>query len=239
MGADPMKELTPSKALCGARLRNGGSCRKSPMLGTNRCRLHGGAAPQTQKKARERLLAAADPLMAMLLKIAMSSDNEVVRLRATMDALDRAGLTERGVATAGISQTFDDVLAGIIDDAVVVGDEPAEPQALTAPGRRALPAAPPPGVGDEDYGDPQPHEPEQAMTREEMDRVASGAGSPYAPQGGSAHDPSWSDTYADNDAQVVQGEIVEGSVDPPAWVQERLEARNPNRVPPGYADFSR
>lgn len=55
--------------------------------------------------------------MANLIKIATSGDSEANRLRATMDALDRAGLTERRVEVA-VSTPFDELLLGIIDKAV-------------------------------------------------------------------------------------------------------------------------
>ena len=43
-------------SLCGAKTRNGGTCKRSPLAGKNRCRLHGGAsknggAPQKNKNA--------------------------------------------------------------------------------------------------------------------------------------------------------------------------------------------
>ena len=43
----PMSNL-PEKVLCGARLRGkpGQFCKKSPLQGRNRCRLHGGASPR-------------------------------------------------------------------------------------------------------------------------------------------------------------------------------------------------
>lgn len=40
---------------CGAKTRSGGYCANFPLPGTNRCKLHGGASPQAQKKAAERL----------------------------------------------------------------------------------------------------------------------------------------------------------------------------------------
>lgn len=43
-------------SLCGAKTRNGGTCKRSPLAGKNRCRLHGGAsknggAPKKNKNA--------------------------------------------------------------------------------------------------------------------------------------------------------------------------------------------
>lgn len=40
---------------CGARTRGGGTCKKPPLDGTTRCRLHGGASPQAQAVAAQRI----------------------------------------------------------------------------------------------------------------------------------------------------------------------------------------
>lgn len=45
--------------LCGAKTRGGGTCKKPPLAGATRCRLHGGASPQAQAKAAERVADAA------------------------------------------------------------------------------------------------------------------------------------------------------------------------------------
>jgi len=39
---------------CGARTRNGGTCQNLPANGAGRCRMHGGAAPQTIAAAERR-----------------------------------------------------------------------------------------------------------------------------------------------------------------------------------------
>jgi len=44
-----------SPRLCGARTRAGGMCKRLALTGTNRCQFHGGASPQAQRKAAERL----------------------------------------------------------------------------------------------------------------------------------------------------------------------------------------
>ena len=41
---------------CGARTRAGGRCKRAPMAGATRCRLHGGASPQARQAARLRLV---------------------------------------------------------------------------------------------------------------------------------------------------------------------------------------
>ncbi len=39
--------------LCGATTRTGGMCKQPRMKGATRCRIHGGSAPQVQRKAKE------------------------------------------------------------------------------------------------------------------------------------------------------------------------------------------
>ena len=124
---------------CTAHKKDGERCRRAPIKGGTVCPKHGGRAPQVRAAAQQRLLMATDNLMANLLKIATSGESEAVRLRATMDALDRAGLTERGVAEVGVTDRFDALLADIIDLSVV--DKTAEVRAL------------PPGRNDDDDDD--------------------------------------------------------------------------------------
>jgi hypothetical protein len=51
-GEHPME-----RRFCGARVRGrpGGTCRLPPLLGTTRCKFHGGATPNAQRKAAETL----------------------------------------------------------------------------------------------------------------------------------------------------------------------------------------
>lgn len=77
---------------CVAHTSAGNPCQASPIKGGVVCWHHGGSAPQVQRKAAERLLYAADRLVAELLKIATSEQNPAVRLAAVRDALDRIGL---------------------------------------------------------------------------------------------------------------------------------------------------
>lgn len=71
--------------------RTGEPCKAPAIKGGNVCVAHGGAAPQVRDKARQRLLEAADPLMAELIRLALKADSEAVRASAIKDALDRAG----------------------------------------------------------------------------------------------------------------------------------------------------
>jgi hypothetical protein len=52
--------------------------------------MHGGAAPQVKRAARERLLAGADPAAARLVELLESADPHV-QVRAAIALLDRAG----------------------------------------------------------------------------------------------------------------------------------------------------
>lgn len=50
-----------AKEICGAKTLKGQGppCKKSPMKGANRCRVHGGGSPQARRKAKERIAEAA------------------------------------------------------------------------------------------------------------------------------------------------------------------------------------
>ena len=78
----------PDRPVCGAKTRNGGTCRNAPLPGTNRCRMHGGASPQAQAKARERLAVA-------------KAELEVARLGARRDIHPADALLELVHWTAG------------------------------------------------------------------------------------------------------------------------------------------
>jgi len=45
----------PNMTTCGAKTRAGGLCQSPPCKGGKRCRMHGGAAPQTKRKAGQRI----------------------------------------------------------------------------------------------------------------------------------------------------------------------------------------
>lgn len=75
--------------------QTGQPCRNNAIEGATVCRMHGGSAPQVRQKARQRLLEAVDPLMAELIRLALHGESESVRVAATKDALDRAGLNPK------------------------------------------------------------------------------------------------------------------------------------------------
>ena len=187
---DPLKQATPSKRevpRCGAKRRNGEPCRKFPLKGTNRCRLHGGASPNAQRKARERLMDAADWVTSELLKIAGSKDVTSVKLAAIRDVLDRAGLGAHQAIDVQGSLTWDATFEHVVTtysgpDVELSEVALADPAAIEpAPQRRELlPAAVDEAVlegvviqavggwgpwdkavplGESEYDDPQPHQP--------------------------------------------------------------------------------
>lgn len=43
---------------CGATTRSGGPCKRAPLVGGSRCRLHGGASPQARRAAQVRVVEA-------------------------------------------------------------------------------------------------------------------------------------------------------------------------------------
>lgn len=78
---------------CSAHSKQTGEpCGAYAIPGGTVCKWHGGKAPQTVQKARERILAAADPAAAELVRLALEGSTEQVRVQATKDLLDRAGL---------------------------------------------------------------------------------------------------------------------------------------------------
>ena len=78
---------------CTAHLTDGSGerCRKAAISGGTVCATHGGGAPQVKRSARERLLEAADPAAARLVR-ALESEDERAAIRAAQIILDRAGL---------------------------------------------------------------------------------------------------------------------------------------------------
>lgn len=82
--------------LCTARRRNGKKCGNYAIWGGTVCRKHGGAAPQVVAKAKQRLMEAAGGAASNIIK--MQEDKRIpaaVRLAASKDVLDRAGVTPK------------------------------------------------------------------------------------------------------------------------------------------------
>lgn len=77
---------------CIAKAKSTGRrCARAPIAGATVCRVHGGAAPQVQQSARERIVAAQHPAIDALLRALRCNDWGAV-VRAARDLLDRAGL---------------------------------------------------------------------------------------------------------------------------------------------------
>lgn len=90
-----MARDNPMARQCTATARNGNRCRQVPIRGGNVCRYHGGAAPQVQKAARERLAALVDPAISRLTQLLCEKKDKRVALSAARDILDRNELTGR------------------------------------------------------------------------------------------------------------------------------------------------
>jgi hypothetical protein len=85
---------------CSRTKRDGEQCKNYAMAGTTVCRKHGGTAPQTQKRARERLIEMLDPAVAALYRIIDKADtSDADRLRAIAMVLDRTGMGARSEVT--------------------------------------------------------------------------------------------------------------------------------------------
>lgn len=82
--------------LCAAHLSDGSGrlCGRWAIRGGNVCPMHGASAPQVREAARRRLLEAADPAAAELVRLALDSLDDRVRLQACRDILDRADIRE-------------------------------------------------------------------------------------------------------------------------------------------------
>lgn len=73
--------------------RTGARCGRWAIRGGTVCPAHGGAAPQVQRTARQRLDDLVDPAIAALRKAIMSRDSALA-LKASRDVLKAAGLAE-------------------------------------------------------------------------------------------------------------------------------------------------
>lgn len=84
----PVADLYRCTARSGRAKRR---CRKARCRGMTVCATHGGSTRAAKSKAAERLLEAADPAAARLVK-ALEDENPAVAIKAAQLVLDRAGL---------------------------------------------------------------------------------------------------------------------------------------------------
>jgi len=99
-------------ALCSAHRTNGDPCNQYAIRGGSVCGAHGGRAPAVKAKAAERILAASD--LAAKRLIEFMNDKRVpyaVRLSATKDLLDRAGVGGRQPVQVEVS-LFEQLITG-------------------------------------------------------------------------------------------------------------------------------
>jgi hypothetical protein len=93
---------------CTAKRSNGSGerCRKWAIRGGNVCATHGGRAKQTVEKARRRLAENADRGAKQLLKLAFDDKQSAdIRLKATLQLLDRAGVNAKTSVELEVSAT--------------------------------------------------------------------------------------------------------------------------------------
>jgi len=116
---EPFDRGNPARR-CTARKKTGEQCRKWAIKGGTVCTHHGGRAPQTKAKARQRIEEAADPMAVLLIKIAMDENAPyAVRLAAIRDVLDRAGLGAKQAMEVGIElQPWEELLRDVTFDGV-------------------------------------------------------------------------------------------------------------------------
>lgn len=117
------------------RRATGEQCRRSAIRGGTVCPSHGGRAPQIKRKAMQRLEAAADQVMAALIRIATDERYKPAdRVQACKDLLDRAGygVTHRFAVEASVDP---DLIEMITDARARMAEEERAEYAA-----RALPA---------------------------------------------------------------------------------------------------
>lgn len=111
--------------------RTGLPCKRWAIKGATVCRHHGGAAPQVQAKAEQRLRAMVDPMLDKLHTLAMQTDNLKVASDCVRDALDRAGIGAPVQAKVRSSQREQQQGSGITVNIGYLAVAPIEPNTQT------------------------------------------------------------------------------------------------------------
>ena len=90
---DPIRALDPMRGPgwrgCVAKTRRGTPCKGQAISGGTVCRMHGGAAPQVQAKAHERLMALQPKAIQVLDSLLNRDEFPTVQMAAVRDVLDR------------------------------------------------------------------------------------------------------------------------------------------------------
>ncbi|MBS1695772.1 MAG: hypothetical protein JST91_26545 [Actinobacteria bacterium] len=104
---------------CKARRSDGSGdrCSKAAMKGQRVCGTHGGKARRSMEAAKRRIAESADPAAAQLVKLAFDKkESAEIRLRATLQLLDRAGLNAKtAVEITHDVKPFEQIIEGISD----------------------------------------------------------------------------------------------------------------------------
>lgn len=104
-----MKPDDPMKVTCTATNRQGKRCGKAPIPGGRVCRMHGGAAPQVQLAAAERLKALEIPALVRLGELIEQREFPSVAIAAVKDALDRIqGKAIENINVRDVTNTLSD-----------------------------------------------------------------------------------------------------------------------------------
>jgi hypothetical protein len=129
--------LLPEPSKCVARKKDGTPCKRSPIKGANVCRAHGGAAPQVQRKAAERIAHASDVAVMKLLALMQDPDvPKAVQAAVARDLLDRANVSGKTTVELEVPlwrQVLDGVVATLPTDGEVAMRAFAEAQPAPDP----------------------------------------------------------------------------------------------------------
>jgi hypothetical protein len=102
----------PAPVKCTAHNRHGEPCKKWAMNGQRICSKHGGKAPQNLRAASMRLLKAADPAAAVLVRLATNATGDVphsIQLAAARDILDRVGVGRTQQVEVALAPWIEDI----------------------------------------------------------------------------------------------------------------------------------
>lgn len=90
-GDDPMEGHRVSARRCSAKSKQSRErCKRAPIPGGSVCKIHGGAAPQVQASAQERIAALVDPAIGALGDLVKQKRSPHARLGASREILDRS-----------------------------------------------------------------------------------------------------------------------------------------------------